>query len=78
VFRQSDRRLLGVHILGDFASELIHIGQGVMQNQGTIDYFVHATFNVPTWSDAYKYAAFDGLQTLEPGALVRAGVESDG
>lgn len=64
VFRREDRGLLGVHILGDIAGELIHQGQAVLHQGGTIDYFIHATFNVPTRSDAYKYAAYDGLQRL--------------
>jgi NAD(P) transhydrogenase len=64
VFRRDDRRLLGVHIVGDDASELIHIGQAVLHAGATIDYFIHSTFNVPTLSEAYKYAAYDGLQRL--------------
>lgn len=65
VFRRSDRVLLGVHVLGDIASELVHLGQLVASQRGTIDYFIHATFNVPTYSEAYKYAAYDGLQRLK-------------
>jgi NAD(P) transhydrogenase len=70
VFRREDRVLLGVHILGDIASELIHQGQAVMHEGGVIDRFIHATFNIPTRSEAYKYAAYDGLQRLAglPGA----------
>ena len=64
VFRRDDRRLLGVHVIGEIASEVIHLGQAVIHHGGRIDYFVHATFNIPTWTDAYKYAAFDGLQRL--------------
>lgn len=64
VFRRDDRVLLGVHIVGDDAAELIHQGQAVLHQGGTIDYFIHATFNVPTLSEAYKYAAYDGLQRL--------------
>ncbi len=64
VFRRDDRRLLGVHIVGDDAAELIHIGQAVLHSGETIDYFIHSTFNVPTLSEAYKYAAYDGLQRL--------------
>ena len=71
VFRRADRRLLGVHIIGELAAEVIHLGQAVLQNGGDLDYFVQAPFNVPTWTDAYKYAAFDGLQQLEPGAPIR-------
>lgn len=64
VFEARGRRLLGVHILGDEAGELVHHGQAVMHAGGTIDQFIHTTFNVPTRSEAYKYAAYDGLQRL--------------
>ncbi|HEX8099955.1 MAG TPA: Si-specific NAD(P)(+) transhydrogenase [Actinomycetota bacterium] len=64
VFRRDDKRLLGVHILGEIAGELIHQGQAVLHSGDTIDRFIHATFNIPTRSDAYKYAAYDGLQRL--------------
>jgi len=64
VFRVSDKVLLGVHIVGELASELIHIGQFVIQAGGTIDRFIDATFAVPTRSEAYKYAAYDGLMRL--------------
>ena len=49
----------------DDAAELIHIGQAVLHAGGTIDYFIHSTFNVPTLSEAYKYAAYDGLGNLQ-------------
>ena len=64
VVRCDDLRLIGVHIVGDAATELIHQGQSVMHFGGTVDYFIHATFDVPTLSDAYKYAAYDCLQRL--------------
>jgi NAD(P) transhydrogenase len=67
VFRRDDRRLLGVHMLGGLATELVHLGQAVLHFEGTIDYFIHTTFNLPTLSDAYKYAAYDGLQRLAAG-----------
>lgn len=72
IFRRDDRRMLGVHIIGEQAAEIIHLGQAVLQNGGGLDFFIHAPFNVPTWTDAYKYAAFDGLQQLEPGVPLRA------
>jgi NAD(P) transhydrogenase len=65
VFRADDKVVLGVHIVGELASELVHIGQFVMHEGGTIDRFVEATFAVPTRSEAYKYAAYDGLMRLE-------------
>jgi NAD(P) transhydrogenase len=64
VFRRDDRRLLGVHIVGEEAAELIHIGQAALHAEQTIDLFIHTTLNLPTRSEAYKYAAYDGLQEL--------------
>jgi len=64
VFRRADRVLIGVHIVGDVASELIHLGQLCIAKSLTIDTFIHSTFNTPTFSEAYKYAAYDGLQRL--------------
>jgi len=71
VFRVPDKLLLGVHIVGEVASELIHIGQFVIQAGGTIDRFIDATFAVPTRSEAYKYAAYDGLMRLERHAAAK-------
>ena len=65
VFRASDRRLLGAHIFGEEASELIHIAQAMLRARATVREFIDATFNVPTRADAYKYAAYDALQHLE-------------
>ncbi len=64
VFRRDDQALLGCSILGEGACEMIHIAAAVMSFRGTIDYFIQAVFNYPTLSDAYKYAAYDGLQRL--------------
>ena len=64
VVRGDDRRVIGVHIVGEAATELVHQGQAVLHFGGTVDYFIHATFDVPTLSDAYKYAAYDCLQRL--------------
>jgi NAD(P) transhydrogenase len=64
VFSPDDRRLLGVHIVGEMASELVHVGQGCLHFEGTIDYFIQAVFNYPTLAEAYKYAAYDGLGNL--------------
>jgi NAD(P) transhydrogenase len=64
VFRRDDRRLLGVHILGDSATELVHHAQSVLHFEGTIDYFIQSVYNVPSLSETYKYAAYDGLQRL--------------
>jgi NAD(P) transhydrogenase len=64
VFSSDDRRLLGVHIVGEMASELVHVGQGCLHFGGTIDYFIQTVFNHPTLAEAYKYAAYDGLGNL--------------
>lgn len=64
VFSPDTLRVLGVHIVAERASELIHIGQAVMQLDGTLDYFIQTVFNYPTLSEAYKYAAYDGLGRL--------------
>jgi len=61
VFDPESLKLLGVHMVGDIAAELLHIGMMVMQAQGTINAFIDGVFNYPTLSDAYKYAAYDGL-----------------
>lgn len=61
VFDANTLQLLGVHIVGENASELLHIGMVVMQFEGTINAFIDSVFNFPTLSEAYKYAAYDGL-----------------
>lgn len=61
VFAAEDKRLLGVHLIGEGASELVHIGQHVMDAGGTIDAFIRAVYNYPSLADSYKYAAYDGL-----------------
>jgi NAD(P) transhydrogenase len=64
IFHAETRVLLGVHIIGEGASELIHIGQAVLSFGGTIDYFVNTVFNYPTLAECYKTAAFDGINRL--------------
>lgn len=64
LFHRETRRLLGVHIVGEKASELIHVGQAVMNYGGTVDYFKDVVFNYPTLSDAYKAAALNGVNKL--------------
>ncbi|NOY53705.1 MAG: Si-specific NAD(P)(+) transhydrogenase [Deltaproteobacteria bacterium] len=64
LFHRETRKLLGIHIIGERATEIIHIGQAVMSNEGTIDYFVNTVFNYPTLSDAYKVAALNGINRL--------------
>jgi len=59
-----DRRLLGVHVLGTSATELVHIGQAVMGSGGTVDYLVNTVFNYPTLAESYKVAALDASNKL--------------
>jgi NAD(P) transhydrogenase len=64
IFHRDTRKVLGVHIIGEGATELVHIGQAVMTLNGTIDYFIDAVFNYPTLAECYKVAAFNGLGRL--------------
>jgi NAD(P) transhydrogenase len=64
IFARADRKLLGVSIIGENATELIHIGMMVLDNGLTIDEFIEQVFNYPTLSETYKYAAYDGLGNL--------------
>jgi len=64
IFHRETRELLGVHIIGEGAAELIHIGQAVMVLKGKVDYFVETVFNYPTLAECYKAAAFNGLNKL--------------
>jgi NAD(P) transhydrogenase len=59
-----DRRLLGVHVFGTGATELVHIGQAVMGCGGTVDYLVNAVFNYPTLAESYKVAALDAMNKM--------------
>lgn len=64
LFALDDRRLLGVHIEGEGATELVHIGQAVMAFGGKLDYFIESVFNYPTLAEAYKVAALDAYNRL--------------
>jgi NAD(P) transhydrogenase len=64
IFHRETREILGVHIIGEGATELLHIGQAVMILKGTVDYFVETVFNYPTLAECYKLAAFNGLNKL--------------
>jgi len=64
IFHRETKELLGVHIIGEGASELLHIGQAVLILKGTVDYFVNTVFNYPTLAECYKAAAFNGLNKL--------------
>jgi NAD(P) transhydrogenase len=73
IFSLETRRLLGAHIVGEGATELIHIGQAVINLEGTLDYFVENTFNFPTLAEAYKIAALDAFNRMpkrQPSQLI--------
>ncbi len=64
LFSLKTRRVLGVQIVGEGATELIHIGQAVMNLKGTVDYFVQNTFNYPTLAEAYKISGLDAFNRM--------------
>src|SRR6056297_2933354 len=64
VFKTDDLKLIGVHIIGENASDLVHLGQSVMAQNGTIRYFMEHVLNYPTYSEAYRIAAFNGLNRV--------------
>jgi NAD(P) transhydrogenase len=64
LFHRETLELLGVHIFGEDAAELLHIGQAVLLLKGKITYFIHTVFNYPTLAECYKAAAFNGLNRL--------------
>ena len=67
LFHRETKQLLGIHCFGERASEIVHIGQAIMQQQGeanTIEYFVNTTFNYPTMAEAYRVAALNGLNRM--------------
>ncbi len=64
LFHRDTLKLLGVHVIGEAATEIVHIGQTVMSFDGTIEYFRDAVFNYPTMAECYKVAALDGLNKL--------------
>jgi NAD(P) transhydrogenase len=72
IFARGDKKLLGVSIIGESATELIHIGMMVLDHNETIDEFIEQVFNYPTLSETYKYAAYEGLGNLA-GHKVREG-----
>jgi NAD(P) transhydrogenase len=64
LFDPGNLKVLGVHVIGDRAAEIVHIGQAVMTMGGTIEYFRDTVFNYPTLAEAYKVAALDGINKL--------------
>ncbi|MDH4248643.1 MAG: Si-specific NAD(P)(+) transhydrogenase [Deltaproteobacteria bacterium] len=64
LFHRESLKLLGVHIIGDQATEMIHIGQTVMAFDGSIEFFINQVFNYPTYSECYRVAALNGVNRL--------------
>ncbi len=64
IFHRESLLLLGIHIIGEGACELLHIGQAVLVLGGTVEYFIETVFNYPTLAECYKAAAFNGLNKL--------------
>ena len=64
LFDPTTRKLLGIHVIGESAAEIVHIGQAVLALGGTIEYFRDSVFNYPTFAEAYKVAGLDGLNRL--------------
>jgi len=64
IFRRDTRQILGVHMTGVAASELIHIGMMLVRTGATADHILSAVFNYPTPSEAYRIAALDGVNRL--------------
>ena len=70
------RRLIGVHVIGERATELVHIGQAVIHLSGTVDTFIEMVFNFPSLAESYKYAAYDCLAALARTPRAEAGATS--
>jgi NAD(P) transhydrogenase len=66
VFDRSTRKLIGCHVIGERASELVHVGQAVITLDGTVETFIEMVFNHPTLGETFKYAAYDALAQLGP------------
>ena len=69
VFRTDNLKLIGVHIFGEHASDLIHLGQSIMAHNGNIKYFIERVLNYPTYSEAYKIAAYNGLNRVHKSGI---------
>lgn len=67
LFHAESKEILGIHCFGERASEIVHIGQAIMEQKGkgnNVEYFVNTTFNYPTMAEAYRVAALNGLNRL--------------
>lgn len=78
IFNPEDQQLLGATIFGEGACEIIHVPSAVLAHQGTLDYFIQAVFNYPSLTEAFKYAAYDGLQRLRRRIGAAGGLASGG
>ena len=72
LFHRKTRKLLGVHIIGENAAELVHVGQAVLALGGGLDYFLNNVFNYPTLAECYKVAALSAANKLSPNAAATA------
>ncbi len=70
IFHRDTRKLLGVHILGSSATELVHIGQAVVRLNGDLDFFLSNVFNYPTYAECYKVAAYNAYNNLRNNASI--------
>jgi len=75
IFHLETHEILGVHVIGEGASDLVHIGQAVMALGGRLEYFLDSVFNYPTLGELYKIAAFDGVNRLEEQPAARESLE---
>ena len=66
IVARDSRKLIGVHVIGERATELVHVGQAIMHLGGTVDTLIEMVFNYPSLAEAYKYAAYDCLGRLDP------------
>jgi NAD(P) transhydrogenase len=78
IFRPDTQQLLGCSIVGDGASELIHIAMACLSYHGTIDFFIQSVFTFPSLSEAFKYAAYDGLQAIAKWHARKMGLSTGG
>ena len=69
LFDPETLKILGIHIIGPYATEMIHLGHSVMYYEGTINYFMNTVFNSPTLDEAYRVAAFNGMNRLDHESL---------
>ena len=66
VVERASRKLIGIHVIGERATELVHIGQSALLMGARVDLFIDMVFNFPTLAESYKYAAYDCLRQLQP------------